>query len=544
MFSPSAKAGSQPEKGYIDGHIEQQHVQLDHIRQHQLASLTNREDHQDGKWRAIMKNPWAFLWCLYAVWTVLLVSFENQASGNILGIPQFRKDFGTLYNGNYVLSARWQSAFSGAPVASQVIGALTCGQIADWIGRRYTIVVALFISFAAITMELLATTDEIFFGGKFLNGFAVGTLQAVAGTYVGEVVPLALRGLMTALIALSFTVGPFTVALIVNAEGQRDDRWAYRSVFCSQYGFAAISAAFVFFMPESPWWLVSKGHEEKALHSLHRLGYTAESGEDVKRIANIKITLEQIRHETEGVTYAECFRKSNFRRTMVSIAPLVIQQFTGINFAASYSTYYSELAGYSTDMAFKLQIIQQVLSMIGNVISWDLIDRVGRRDLTLYGTVILTVVLWIMGGLAVAGSPGDLKGTVAMILLYCFLYNVTIGATAYTCLTEVATSRLRIKTIAIGLAVANAISVMWSFVLPYMFNPDKGNLGGKVGFVFGALSFPCIAFLWYYQPETRGRSYEELDEMFTKKVPARQFKSYITEVETQGHEVQLGKSDA
>lgn len=293
----------------------------------------------------------------------------------------------------------------------------------------------------------------------------------------------------------------------------------------------------------SPWWLVNKGHEDKALHSLHRLGYSAESGEDTKRIANIKVTLEQIRHETEGVTYAECFRKSNLRRTLVSVAPLVIQQFTGINFAASYSTYYSELAGYSTDMAFKLQIIQQVLSMVGNVISWDLIDRVGRRGLTLYGTIVLTVVLWVMGGLAVAGSPNDLKGTVAMILLYCFLYNVTIGATAYTCLTETATSRLRIKTIAIGLAVSNSISVMWSFVLPYIFNPDKGNLGGKVGFVFGALCFPCIAFLWYYQPETRGRSYEELDEMFTKKVPARHFKSYVTEVQTQGHEVQLGKAD-
>ena len=65
-----------------------------------------------------------------------------------------------------------------------------------------------------------------------------------------QIVPLALRGLTTGLIALSYTVGPFTVALIVNSEGDVDNRWAYRSVFCSQYGFAAISAAFVFFMPE------------------------------------------------------------------------------------------------------------------------------------------------------------------------------------------------------------------------------------------------------------------------------------------------------
>lgn len=84
----------------------------------QLAHLALQEDHQTSKLQTIKTNPWAFAWCLFAVWTVLLVSFENQASGNILGIPEFRKDFGTLFNGDYVLSAKWQSAFSGAPVAS------------------------------------------------------------------------------------------------------------------------------------------------------------------------------------------------------------------------------------------------------------------------------------------------------------------------------------------------------------------------------------------------------------------------------------------
>lgn len=159
---------------------------INHDEEHQ-AHLANAEDHSQNKWRAIKQNPLAFAWCLYAVWTVLLVSFENQASGNILGIPQFREDFGSKFDGNWVLSAKWQSAFSGAPVASQVIGALAAGQISDWLGRRNTLIGALCISFAAITMEFVATTNELFFGGKFINGFAVGTIQIVAGSYVGEV---------------------------------------------------------------------------------------------------------------------------------------------------------------------------------------------------------------------------------------------------------------------------------------------------------------------------------------------------------------------
>lgn len=98
----------------VTTHEEQQ------ARNEQLGHLANAEDHETSKWQAIRRNPWAFAWCMYAVWTVLLVSFENQASGNILGIPEFRKDFGSFYNGNWVLSAKWQSAFSGAPIASYV----------------------------------------------------------------------------------------------------------------------------------------------------------------------------------------------------------------------------------------------------------------------------------------------------------------------------------------------------------------------------------------------------------------------------------------
>ncbi|RDW70627.1 uncharacterized protein DSM5745_08138 [Aspergillus mulundensis] len=185
-------------------------------------------------------------------------------------------------------------------------------------------------------------------------------------------------------------------------------------------------------------------------------------------------------------------------------------------------------------MSFKLQVTQQVLSMSGNIVSWYLIDKTGRRALTLHGTIILTAILWVMGGLAVGGTKGQLRGAIAMILLYSFFYNASIGATAYTCLTKTATSRLRVKTIAIGLAAANSIGVMWAFVLPYLFNPDRANLGGKLGFIFGGLCFPSIAFIWWYQPETRGRSYEELDEMFVKKVPARKFGEYRTEAETLG----------
>lgn len=77
---------------------------------------------------------------------------------------------------------------------------------------------------------------------------------------------------------------------------------------------------------------------------------------------------------------------------------------------------------------------------------------------------------------------------------------------------------------------------MWSFVLPYLFNPDEANLGAKTTFVFGGISLVFLVYLWVYQPETSGRSYEELDEMFAKRIPVRQFKSYRPSADVLGQE--------
>lgn len=84
------------------------------------ARIGNQQEHQVGKLESLRRYPTACAWALFAVWYVLLVSFENQASGSILSIPKFREDFGYLYNGSWTLHANWQSAFSGAPLASYV----------------------------------------------------------------------------------------------------------------------------------------------------------------------------------------------------------------------------------------------------------------------------------------------------------------------------------------------------------------------------------------------------------------------------------------
>ncbi|KAJ0424435.1 general substrate transporter [Aspergillus carlsbadensis] len=459
----------------------------------------------NGYLPSFVRYPGACTWCVYAIWCITLLSFDVQAAGAVVGIPEFRKDFGY----------EWQSAFGGAPIATAIVSSLIAAEAADMFGGKKTLMVALAISYVAVATEFVATSNAVFFAEKFLNGFMIS--------------PLALLGIFTCCIGVAYGLGPLVAFIVIRYTGQLDSRWAYRAVFCAQFGFAGIATIFVPFMPESPWWLASKGRNQAALRSLNKLSLTGDEGE--RRLALIEPTLEDVRAETEGVTYVECFRRSNLRRTIIAIMPYCIQSFSGISFVAGYFTYYLQLAGYSTDLSYRIQIAQPVVSIVGNLMAAATVDYVGRRNLTFYGLIILTAFLLITGSLAVGGSPAEIRGTVAFILIYSWWYNVSIGSTAFSLLSEVATSRLRVKTVAIGYAVHSGINVMWQFVIPFMFNPDKGNLGGKIAFIFGGMCFFCLLYLWLWQPETSGRSFQELDEMFAKEVPARKFKSYKTDVQ-------------
>lgn len=424
--------------------------------------------------QAIRKHPRELVWCLYAIFVLVLSSFDNQAGGVVLSIPQFRKDFGSPYDGDYVLPAKWQSAYSGAPVLSYVhitpidehpltctlrsiLGLLISGSLADKIGRKWMLAIGYVIVFIAVTIETVSKTNAVFFGGKLVAGFAIGAFTTTALIYLGEVAPTPARGVLTAAAGLALTIGPFIVSLVVKGTGDKPNSWAYRSVFLAQYGFTAAGAVLLPFMPESPWWLLSKGRRSDAMIALSKFGYTPEQAQQYTSAAIT--TLEHARKETEGVTYLECFRKSNLRRTVIAAAPLSIQALSGLFFVSAYSTYYQQLAGYPTSTTFSFGIVQNILSMTGNACSWFLIDRIGRRPLSCYGMLVLTILLLITGGVACIGTRSATRGTVALLLLYNWLYNVSIGSTAYPILIETPTSRLRAKTASIGLVLQQAIFV-------------------------------------------------------------------------------------
>ncbi|EFX04971.1 maltose permease [Grosmannia clavigera kw1407] len=497
--------------------------------EHADGDVVLPDEHDEGQWHCIKNNKVCVAWLLYIIFVLCIQGFDNQAGSIVISIEQFRKDFGYYYDGNYVLPAKWQSAFSGGPVASAIVGALISAQLADRVGRRWTILATICVSFVGTGLEFASTTNALFFAGKFVNGLAVGSFNTICVSYISEISPLPIRGLFTGLSNVSLCIGPFICTGLGERYGNLSTRWAYRGIFVAQWGFGFLGLIFCPFMPESPWWLLSVGRTAAARQALSRLSVPANQLDG--RLEQIRMTQLRAQEQTASASYVACFRGTNLRRTLLTICPLTVQAMGGVMFISSYQTYYFELAGNSVHRSFQLSLGSQGLSLVGSITASLLIDRIGRRTIIVYGTLAMAVLLILTGGLATATEPGTLQATVGFMMLYNAVFNFCLGSAAYTIVSEIPTFALRAKSIGISIVCQQALYTAQAFVLPYIFNPDKANLGAKTSFIYGGCCLISLVVLFFFQPETKNRTFEELDELFMNRVPARQFASYVTTVQ-------------
>ncbi|PGH23703.1 hypothetical protein AJ80_02309 [Polytolypa hystricis UAMH7299] len=170
------------------------------------------------------------------------------------------------------------------------------------------------------------------------------------------------------------------------------------------------------------------------------------------------------------------------------------------------------------------------VGFLGTVTSWVLISFFGRRTIYSTGLASLAVILFIIGILDCVPNyeqrPSVIWAQSSMMVIWNFAYNLSVGPVCFVILCECSATKLRGKTIAIATAVQAMFGIVMTVAIPYMINPDAGNMRGKLGFFFGSLATFCFVWTYFRVPETKGRTYEELDIMFEKNVPTRSFKGY------------------
>lgn len=143
----------------------------------------------------------------YMFFICVLFGYDSLAGGVVVGIEQFRKQFGVPFDGDYVVNANWQLGFLGATLGGIVLGGLTSGLIVNKVGRQITLAIFYVISIGGIFLQYYSSTPAQFFGGKILTGIPLGCFTTISPSYASEMAPLAIRGMITAGMNFAIVLG-------------------------------------------------------------------------------------------------------------------------------------------------------------------------------------------------------------------------------------------------------------------------------------------------------------------------------------------------
>jgi MFS transporter, SP family, general alpha glucoside:H+ symporter len=497
------------------------------------AARATKNEHHMTLMQGLRTYPKAVGWSMLISLAIVMEGFDLILLNNLFAYDEFNKQFGKLQpDGSYQVSAAWQSGLSNGALVGEILGLFVTGIIAERYGYRKTIMGALCLVVCFVFIVFFSKSITQLLIGEILLGIPWGVFQTITTTYAAEVCPVALRAYLTTYVNLCWVFGQLIASGVLRGVITRHDQWGYRIPFALQWLWPIPICIGVYFAPESPWWLVRKERVEDAKHALLRLT-SPERDPNFDPDATISMivhTNEMEKAVSAGTSYWDCFKGVDFRRTEIVTFVWAVQTLCGASLMG-YSTYFYEQAGMAETNAFTMSMAQFAIGAIGTMSSWALMRWFGRRTLYMWGQLIMTLVLLIIGFLGlISHSNSSAQWAVgSMLLIYTFTYDATVGPVCYSLVSELSSTRLRAKTIVLARNLYNITGIAINVITPRMLNPTAWNWGAKSGFFFAGTCFLCFLWTFFRLPEPKGRTYAELDLLFEQRVPARKFKTTIVD---------------
>ncbi|OKL56640.1 hypothetical protein UA08_08358 [Talaromyces atroroseus] len=463
--------------------------------------------------------------------------FDNNWWGSIVGLQKFIDDYGESHGPGQpkTLPSSWLSAASGTPIAGWIIGCLVAGFVTRRIGRKITIVVICCIAMVGIILQCAIPSYWGIMCGRLINSISMGLEANCVPVYMSELAPAAIRGALVNMYQAWLMIGAVIATGTIYGTSQHlTGQWSYKtdpksvSVMVIQIAIPIALLVGVYFIPESPRWLLSKGRREEALKALEFMRHGSATHDQV--VAELDL-LQQAIDEQEAMhqasSFVDCFKGSNGRRTLIAIGIQVLQQSQGNSFVTTYLVIFLEQIGVASPLL--ISCANACTSFAGTVLAFFLSDYIGRRPMLIGGAFFMMALMWIISGLA-SWLPGGIsgssaKGCVAALLIYSAFSTGCWGSVMWTVTAEVGTTSLRERTMSISTVAGFITSLLITYINPYV-EESPGNLGSRVGFVYGSVSIVAMVFVYFLVPEMKGRSLEELDELFQSKVPAWRSSSF------------------
>jgi len=441
--------------------------------------------------------------CAFAAFGGIFFGYDTGWMGGVLATPWFIRLYTGLdypsnifhnvdpnaavlpaeyvtYKAAWHLPAWQQSLTSSILSAGTFFGAIIAGDVADYLGRRTTIITGCFVFNVGCILETASTTLAVMVVGRLIAGFGVGFISAIIILYMSEIAPKKVRGALVAGYQFCITIGILLANCVVYATENRDDSGSYRIPIAIQFLWAIILATGLFFLPESPRFFVKKGKLEKAAKALSRVrGQPIESEYIQDKLAEIIANHEyeqQIIPQTSYIGgWTNCFKgsifvgNSNSRRTTVGILMQMMQQLTGINFIFYFGTVFSTSLGTISN-PFLISLITTLVNVCSIPLSFYMVEAFGRRRILIWGALGIIIAQFIVGIIGVtAGQSHDdkalnnnsaISAMVAFICINIFFFATTWGPAAWIVIGEIFPLPIRSR----GVGLSTASNWFWNCV--------------------------------------------------------------------------------
>jgi sugar porter (SP) family MFS transporter len=384
-----------------------------------------------------------------------------------------------------------------------IIGAFGSGVLSDIYGRKKVlIVVALFFA-VSCAITALAKSSAVFISARLFGGLAVGAASVLSPMYVAEVAPARNRGMLVSAYQLAIVLGILCSYIINYGLHNLENNW--RWMFATGILPSVLFFIGLFFIPESPRWLFKAGLENESLKILTRIG-----GESLAKV-EIREIAESLKKVPGSVSINEMFKPQARKVLLIGFILAVLVQSSGINTIVDYAPKIFLAAGVEIKNALLQTSLIGLINFIFTFIAILFIDKVGRRSLYLIGSTGMVITLVLLAISFYLKAEGIF--TLISILLFIAFFASCIGPVFWTLVSEIFPNRIR------GKAVAFATFTNWifNFLVVLLFPHFLASVGGVLTFLFLALmSLLQLLFTYFYLPETKGKSLEEIEKLWNK----------------------------
>ncbi|OJJ42420.1 hypothetical protein ASPZODRAFT_76938 [Penicilliopsis zonata CBS 506.65] len=410
-------------------------------------------------------------------------------------------------------------AVSGLFQAGGLFGCLSCLTSADWLGRRRALLITALVTLVGGALQAGSVNIAMFLVFRFVTGLGIGSIVTLVPLYQSEIVPPRIRGFLVGMHGILICTGYSLASWVglgfyfVNASGAQ-----WRLPLAIQCVPPLLLALGIGFLPESPRWLLDQNRVEEARRAFEAVR-ADESDADVPDDAvesEFRAMQAQIRSEhAQEHTVMDLFHSAAMRkRCLIGFAVLFGCQGTGTLVINNYGPLLYESLGFSSVAQLLIQCGWISVCPIGNLINSLLVDRVGRTRLLMVGFVgVITALVGECVAMSIfdrTGARSAANAAVFFLFWHIACFSSTSDATSYIYASEIFPTPLRAKGLAVSVSGLFVATIVFLQCGPTAFDA----IGWKYYLVFLACSVVVLFFVWFYCPETRQLSLEEISELF------------------------------